>query len=431
MHSKPTIRLPRQWPRHVKAGMIHAIALASTAIVAARGRVAGRHRLRAELDRANEEIALLREELDIKDGRWRRSRTRRRPHYSPEQRMRILQLRAARGWTMEKTARTFLLDLHTLQLWMRRLYDDGDSGFLKTSRPVNRFPDFVRVLVRELKRQLPTMGTERIAQVLAREGLALSAATIRRVVREPFEPPSRSPEAAGRMPRRAVARRPGDVWHVDLTAVPMKAGFWTPSFPFSLPQRWPFCWWVAVVVDQMSRKLVGFAVFKSLPTSEAMQQVLDRAIAAQGRPPRCIVTDKGSQFKCRSYRRWCKRRRVRARFGYLGEPFSIAVTERFIRSMKQECFYRLPFLPLTMAGMRRELTAFCTWYNEHRPHTTLEGRTPDEIATGRLRQVRRIEPRPYWRHRSHGCDRGDGLTLDVSYVDGRKHLPVVELRRAA
>ena len=90
-------RLPRQWPDHVKSGILHAIALASTAMTAVHARTARRHRLRAELDQARNEIALLREELEIKDGRWLRSRSRRRPHYLPTQRLRILQLRAARG----------------------------------------------------------------------------------------------------------------------------------------------------------------------------------------------------------------------------------------------------------------------------------------------------------------------------------------------
>ena len=27
-------------------------------------------------------------------------------------------------------------------------------------------------------------------------------------------------------------------------------GIWTSTLPFSLTQRWPFCWWVAVLADQ-------------------------------------------------------------------------------------------------------------------------------------------------------------------------------------
>jgi len=89
------VRRPRRWPLHVKAGILHAISLASAAIVVAHGTIDGCRRLAARLDQATQEIALLREELDITDGRRMRSKSRRRPHYSPNQRLRILQLRAA------------------------------------------------------------------------------------------------------------------------------------------------------------------------------------------------------------------------------------------------------------------------------------------------------------------------------------------------
>lgn len=112
------IPLPSDWPKHAKSGLLQAISLASVTLSYARGRATGRKALRARLDQAESETALLREELDIKDGRWSRSKSRRRPHYTPVQRMRILQLRAARGWTLEKTARIFLLDLQTLMGWM-------------------------------------------------------------------------------------------------------------------------------------------------------------------------------------------------------------------------------------------------------------------------------------------------------------------------
>ena len=57
------IRLPRQWPEHVKAGILHAISLASVVLTSARGRAVGRRRLQADLEQAIAEIALLREEL--------------------------------------------------------------------------------------------------------------------------------------------------------------------------------------------------------------------------------------------------------------------------------------------------------------------------------------------------------------------------------
>lgn len=115
------VRLPKQWSNHVKSGILHAIALASVALSYARGGARGERRLRAQLDQAATEIALLREELSIKDDRWGRAHPRRRPHYTPSQRMRILQLRAARGWTLEKTARVFLVEDQTMINWMSQL----------------------------------------------------------------------------------------------------------------------------------------------------------------------------------------------------------------------------------------------------------------------------------------------------------------------
>ena len=50
MASRPRIRLPRQWPKHIKPGILHAISLASVAVTAAQGRVARRHALRSQLE---------------------------------------------------------------------------------------------------------------------------------------------------------------------------------------------------------------------------------------------------------------------------------------------------------------------------------------------------------------------------------------------
>jgi hypothetical protein len=55
------IRLPRQWPEHVKSGILHAISLAGVVLSYARGRTTSRRRLQARLEQAESEIALLRE----------------------------------------------------------------------------------------------------------------------------------------------------------------------------------------------------------------------------------------------------------------------------------------------------------------------------------------------------------------------------------
>ena len=76
-HRPPRIPLPKGWPSHVKSGVLHVISLAHFSLTHARGwaarSVSASARIAAEKDRLHQEIALLREELRIKD--WpRRSR---------------------------------------------------------------------------------------------------------------------------------------------------------------------------------------------------------------------------------------------------------------------------------------------------------------------------------------------------------------------
>ena len=103
----PRIDLPKAWQACVKSAVLHAIALAHYAIVYARAWAAdsinARVRLAAENDQLHEECALLREELRIKDTRIAQIAPQRRPHYRPHERLAILELRAARGWSLKQT----------------------------------------------------------------------------------------------------------------------------------------------------------------------------------------------------------------------------------------------------------------------------------------------------------------------------------------
>ena len=106
MPQPPRIHLPRAWQGCVKSAVLYAIAMAHYSIVYARAWAAdsinARVRLAAENDRLHEECALLREELRLKDTRITQIPPQRRPHYGPVERMAILELRAARGWSLNK-----------------------------------------------------------------------------------------------------------------------------------------------------------------------------------------------------------------------------------------------------------------------------------------------------------------------------------------
>ena len=169
------IPLPKDWPEHARSAILHVIALAHVAIRGARGRVSKatetRDHLRGKLDNARAEIAMLKEELRIKDARMAHLEPRRRPHYRPTDRLAILELKAARAWSAAETARRLLVQPATIASWLKRVDEDGESALVQSPEPVNKFPAFVRHIVQRLKALNPTMGKKRISQAVARAGI--------------------------------------------------------------------------------------------------------------------------------------------------------------------------------------------------------------------------------------------------------------------
>jgi len=108
------IPLPKNWPVHIKSSILHTISLTSTAFTSICGWTAKRAdkiaRLQAELENAKSEVALLSEEMSTKYARLGRIPSHRRPYYRPFERMRILKVKAARGWSTRQTAEAFLLN---------------------------------------------------------------------------------------------------------------------------------------------------------------------------------------------------------------------------------------------------------------------------------------------------------------------------------
>jgi putative transposase len=437
------IPLPKGWPRHVRSAVVHAVSMAHVAFTAIQARADNhfdaRIRLHATNDRLLHQVALLLEELRIKDARMERLPAQRRPHYPPIERLAILELRAARGWSQAETARRLMVTPLTVASWTQRLDDEGPDALVQVREPVNRFPELVGYLVRRLKVLCPAMGTRGIARVLARAGLHLGATTIRRMHRPAPKPKPASSRPS--KPRAVTAKRPNHVWHLDLTAVPTIGGFWISWWPFALPQRWPFCWWVAIVLDHFSRRAMGTAHFKKEPPARDITRWLRCVCRELGCRPGHLITDHGPQFTAEEFDAWCRRHGIQQRFGAIGKYGSLAVIERFIRSLKYECTRLLPVVTLAGAAFGRELDHYVAWYNVDRPHTRFGARTPDEIYFGTFPACRRprFETPARWPRRSP-CAAPSALVrgrpgavveLSVEHRGGRKHLPLVSLRRVA
>ena len=327
-NKSPEIPLPKGWGAHVKSAILHIIALAQYALTYSRSWAADssnqRVRLKAECERLEQEVALLREEIRIKDVRMAQIDPKRRPHYPPTERMAILELRAVRGWSLEQAAKVFLVTADTVSSWVRRIDEAGANALVQTFQPVNKFPELVRYLVQRLKVLCPALGKQKIAQVLCRAGLHLGTTTVGRILKEaphpkPAEKQASTPSAkeapqAEKLPAESSSglSPPSGSITSGMSISPWFPPVWAfgpPWLPFSLPQCWPFGYWVAVVIDHFSRRAMGFAVFKKVPDSREVRSFLGRAMHQAKAMPKYLICDKGKQFWCKGFKDWCKTKR--------------------------------------------------------------------------------------------------------------------------
>ena len=430
-----SVPLPKDWTQTACHAVLNVIGILRVAMLAGReflireGDVADAH-----IHRLETEVAMLREELRLVSARMDRVDPRRRPQYLPVERLAILELRAMRGWNQAETARRFAVTDDTIRSWLRRADDDS---LLQTSTPVNRFPDFLRYAVQRIKLFCPSLGNVEIADTLARAGIHIGKTTVGRILKEK---PAKEPKPSKDTGSRVVSKYPGHTVHADLTAVPISGGFWANWFPYALWQRWPICWWLLNCEDHFSRSWMGFAVFKTRPTSEEVTAALDRIFDTEQIKPKHLIVDQGDEFKCEHFEEeWCKQRKIKPRFGAVHKHGSIAVVERLHATIK--AILRLIIIPESQSRFERELSLIRIWYNEHRPHETLGGKTPNEVFCSRpaANEQPRFEPRERW-PRGSPCaaprvdverDPGDPIVLEIDCLENRPHLPILTARRAA
>ncbi len=185
---------------------------------------------------------------------------------------------------------------------------------------------------------------------------------------------------------------------------------------------------------------MGFAVFKTRPDSEQVTAALDRIIHIAQVKPKHLIVDQGKQFKCVHFEeRWCKDRDILPQFGAVGKHGSIAVVERFHKTLKE--ILQLITIPEDQSLFEREVALAIDWYNEHRPHATLGGATPNEVHFSRPAACEqpRHEPRDDWPRGSPcaapqvGIDGnpGDPIVLEIDCLEGRRQLPILRAHRAA
>jgi transposase InsO family protein len=172
---------------------------------------------------------------------------------------------------------------------------------------------------------------------------------------------------------------------------------------------------VGAVVDGFSRRVLAMRVAPREPRSAFAVRLLRAAVRRAGRAPKWVVTDHGSQFRAGEFRRAALSLGIRHRHGAVHRHGSVAVIERFWKSMKAEYAWSLcVWLPLV--ALERSLANYARWFNGWRPHQGLGQRTPAEVHAGRSTAPRSVPLR---------------AVLVARRVAGDRLLPVLSLRLAA
>jgi transposase InsO family protein len=304
------------------------------------------------------EIVVLRHELAVL------RRQTRRPQLTTADRV---LLAAASRLLPRASWASFLVTPTTLLRWHRRLASRRWTYGGRSGRPP--IGAEIRELVLRLARENPRWGYQRIAGELNGLGLAVSATTVRKILRQ-----------AGLSP---AASRSGLPWRAFLRAQAksmVAVDFFTVE-TIRLQRLY-----VLFFIELGSRR-VHLAGCTANPSGAwVTQQARQFAWTFQEQPSpfRLLVRDRDSKFT-RDFDAVFASEGIEIIKTPVRAPKANAIAERFVRTTRAECLDWL--LIMNRRHLERVLRVFADHYNSHRPHRSLNLKPPDPPAR-RLRAVR-------------------------------------------
>ena len=285
------------------------------------------------------------------------------------------------GRSIAQTAAAFGVSARTVYKWMTRYRLEGAAGLRdRSSRPrrsPTRTSGEVEDLILRLRRSRQT-GPQ-----IAR-GLRMPTATVARVLKRAglqrlhlLEPPQR--------PNRYERKRPGELLHLDVKKLGRIAGHVGHRIHGDRRTRIKGAGWefVHVAIDDASR--LAYVEVLVDEKSHSTVAFLQRALAwyrAHGIRIQRILSDNGANYRSHIFRRFCLRRSIRVLKTRPYRPQTNGKAERFIQTLTREWAYARPF---THSRFRtRALQPWLRYYNQRRPHGSLDGKPP----VSRLRGIR-------------------------------------------
>lgn len=240
----------------------------------------------------------------------------------------------------------------------------GIARSVRGYRPVRAERDApVIAVMKRLALQYPRYGYRRIRIFLKREGHAMSWERAHRLWKSAsLQLPQRRPRRriAGSRPRPLPPTGPNSVWAYDFV------------FDASAQGQQIKC---LTVIDEFTRECLAIDVAGSI-RSRRVIEVLARLVSERG-APRYMRSDNGPEFVSNAILTWIHESNIETALNDPGKPWQNGTDESFNGRLRDEC------LSLEWFRSRHEARVVIeTWrrhYNEVRPHSSLEYRTPVEF----------------------------------------------------
>ena len=236
-------------------------------------------------------------------------------------------------------------------------------------RPVSdRALDLMKRIDR-LHLQMPYAGARMLRALLNQDGIKVGRKHVATLMkRMGIEALYRKPKTTRKHPehrvypyllRRLDIHRPGQVYAMDITYIPMARGFV----------------YLAAVMDWYSRKVLSWRVSNTMDVHFCLE-AMEEAIARYGKPE-IVNTDQGSQFTSQTFTGLLKEHDIQISMDGKGAWRDNVFVERLWRSVKYEEVYLHAYD--TVSDARAGIGRYFDVYNRRRPHSSLKRKTPDQV----------------------------------------------------
>jgi putative transposase len=235
-------------------------------------------------------------------------------------------------------------------------------------RPV---PDAELAIMRRLDRlhlDYPFAGSRMLQGLLVADGCKIGRRHVKTLMRRMgIEALYRRPRTSKPEPghkvypyllRGLTVERPNQVWAMDITYIPMARGFV----------------YLAVVLDWFSRRVLAWRLSITMEAAFCIE-ALEEAMARHGKPD-IFNTDQGSQFTGAAFTGMLTGHGIAISMDGKGAWRDNVFVERLWRSVKYEEVYLKAYDSVSEA--RASIGRYLDFYNSRRPHSSLDGATPDQ-----------------------------------------------------